>query len=104
MSKLIKVIDNENIEISCYVNPSLCFEYEGYDDYDSYCIYKEIINPFKMFEENKRLNNIINELEKTLNSKEYLRYKGKDNILFNEGGQLYKDYIKDKLKKLKEGK
>lgn len=48
-----------------------------------------------------RLNNIITELEKILNEEVKGRYNGKENRLLNEGVQLYKSYIKDKLKELK---
>ena len=108
MSKIIKVIDNETIEISCYVNPRICFENEGYDDYDSYCIYKEIINPFKMFEENKRLNYIINELEKyhiksmeNLKNTEDFKYVGVNHIKI-----LYEEHKRtlERIKELKEDK
>lgn len=51
-----------------------------------------------------KYQDIINELEKVLNEEVKGRYNGKENRLLNEGVQLYKSYIKDKLKKLKEGK
>lgn len=53
------------------------------------------------------LKNIIDELEKVLNEEVMLRYHGnddaKENKIFNAGGMLYRDYIKDTLKALKEG-
>lgn len=62
------------------------------------------ITDISLLDENNRLNNIINELEKTLNEEVKGRLNGKDNKFINEGVQLYKEYIKETLKELKEGK
>lgn len=55
--------------------------------------------------ENKRLNNIINELEKALDENVELTYvhngKRQYNKTLTEGGLLFRDYIKSKLQELK---
>ena len=57
------------------------------------------------FKENVRLNNIINELEKVLDENVELTYvyygRRQYNKTLTEGGLLFRDYIKDKLQKLK---
>ena len=74
MRKIIKVIDEENIEISRYVSPEARFFnpctdiHNDYDKYESYCDFKEVINPFKMYAENERLHSIIKEVRETLNT------------------------------------
>lgn len=58
-------------------------------------------------EENERLNNIIDELEKWLNDvPKYFMSKGSFNsgVSIQQGMQYQIDLTKDKLKKLKEGK
>lgn len=56
-------------------------------------------------EENKRLNNIINELEKVLDENVELTYvhygRRQYNKTLTEGGLLFRDYIKSKLQELK---
>ena len=74
MSRIIKVIDNETIEIADYRNPEVIFKSSQnpptlqdtkneIEHLEWYCTFKDTINPFQVYEENKRLNNIINELE-----------------------------------------
>lgn len=61
--KTIKIINNELIEIASYRNPELIFHNSNnprhvepeYDDFESYCDFKEIINPFVLYEENQQL-------------------------------------------------
>ena len=84
MSRIIKVIDNETIEIADYRNPEVIFKSSQnpptlqdtkneIEHLEWYCTFKDTINPFQVYEENKRLNNIINELEKWLDE-EYQYY------------------------------
>ena len=58
-------------------------------------------------QENARLNNIINELEKVLDENVELTYvyygRRQYNKTLTEGGLLFRDYIKSKLQKLKVG-
>lgn len=74
MSKFLRVIDNETIEISRYRNPRIVFNNCQYDDINSYCDLKAIINPFTLYEENEQLKsqlqqkeNIIKEVREILN-------------------------------------
>lgn len=68
MRKVIKVIDDETIEISRYLSPEVRFFnpctdiHNEYDRYESYCDFKDVINPFKMYAENKMLHSIIKEV------------------------------------------
>ena len=68
MIKVIKLLNDDNIEISRYVSPEArffnpCIDiHNDYDKYESYCDFKEVINPFKMYAENERLNSIIKEV------------------------------------------
>lgn len=67
MSKIIKICGNDLIEIASYRNPEVVFHdsnnprhiYPEYDDFESYCDFRAIVNPFQMYEENNRLNNTI---------------------------------------------
>lgn len=63
MSKFIKIIDDEHIEISDYRNPNAVFKNREYADYDSLCIFKEVINPFVLYGENKQLKNQLQQKE-----------------------------------------
>lgn len=98
MSKIIKVIDNETIEISDYRSPNRCFktnEYGNYGDFEVYCVLKEKINPFSLYAENQRLNNIINKIFNFMQEK----YDKSDLLGFTISFQELED-----LKELKEGK
>ena len=74
MSKFLRVIDNETIEIARYRNPRIAFNDPNYEDISSYCDLKAIINPFTLYEENEQLKfqlqqkeNIIKEVREILN-------------------------------------
>lgn len=68
--KTIKIINNELIEIVSYRNPELVFHNSNnprhvepeYVDFESYCDFKEIINPFVLYEENQQLQSKWNSL------------------------------------------
>ena len=49
MSRILKVISNEEIRIEEYKNPRVCFNNTEYDDIENYCVLRETINPFQMF-------------------------------------------------------
>ena len=98
MAKLIKVIDNQTIELISYRNPNVCFSIEDttyirdegiprelktnkFQDCEYYCDFKEQINPFELYSKSKeqdkeiaRLNKIIDDLEKWLKEKRDLMY------------------------------
>ena len=74
MSRIIKLLNNETIEIVEYSKANACFQTNKYPNDELFCVIREQINPFDMFQEKlsleqeiERLNNIINELEKDLN-------------------------------------
>lgn len=106
MSKLIRVIDNETIEISDYKSPNLCFETNEYGEagnFDTYCVLKEKINPFSLYVENQRLNNIIDELDKMFDGDLDGFFTINEKGACNDIIEVIQNY-KDKLKELKEGK
>jgi len=63
MSKTIKIINDELIEIASYRNPEIVFHDSNnprhlkpeYDNFESYCDFKEVINPFELYAENQQL-------------------------------------------------
>ena len=59
MSKILKVISNEEIRIEEYKNPRVCFNNTEYDDIENYCVLREIINPFQMLYKNRELQQRI---------------------------------------------
>ena len=59
MSKILKVISNEEIRIEEYKNPRVCFNNTEYDDIENYCVLRETINPFQMFYKNRELQQRI---------------------------------------------
>lgn len=105
MSRLIKVIDNETIEIADYRNPEVIFKSSQnpptlqdikneIEHLEWYCTFKDTINPFQMYEENKRLHSIIKEV------REYIEHENfKRNILL---GFSEKKYTRDILNKVLE--
>lgn len=106
MSRIIKLLNNETIEIVEYSKANACFQTNKYPNDEIFCVIREQINPFDMFlkklsleKKIERLNNIINELEKEINIaiKEL-----QPNELVN-GINLLKN-IKFTLKELKENK
>ena len=65
---IIKVIDDETIEIRKYAKPNLVFNTNEYtNDYD-YCTFKETINPFVLYGEKVELENKVNKAIKILHS------------------------------------
>ena len=93
MSRIIKVIDNETIEIADYRNPEVIFKSSQnpptlqdtkneIEHLEWYCTFKDTINPFQVYEENKRLNNIINEALGIANERfNYYHHTNKKEIL-----------------------
>ena len=115
MSRLIKVIDNETIEIADYRCPEVIFKNsqtpptlqnikDEIEHLEWYCTFKDTINPFQMYEENKRLNNIINEFDKWLNIiPNYFMDRRSNNtgVYVQKGMQQMIDMCKNKLQELK---
>ena len=98
MSRIIKVIDNETIEIADYRNPEAIFKSsqnpptlqntrDEIEHIEWYCTFKDTINPFKMCEENKRLNNIINK------AIEYIEHKASIRECYMINGKEYKELL-----------
>ena len=107
--KIMRVINDELIDLREFKKPNLVFNTNEYSDSEDLCIFHEQINPFDLYYENKekekeieRLNNIINELEKwCLSWKEndkfcYLSSNDKDKCRYDIWGEVL-----DKLKELK---
>lgn len=104
MTKTIKIIDNQTIEIKNYRNPNVCFDIREIttpyiDDYDWYCDFSATINPFQLYSDYqkselkiKELNKIIERLEKYL----------LDIYISTGYEELYKIGIKDSYDKLQE--
>lgn len=112
MSRLIKIIDENTIELADYRCPEVIFKSsqnpptlqnikDEIEHLEWYCIFKDTINPFQMYEENKRLTNIINELrelvEKGTDFKSIYFKKDKEDlwkvILANEIKEKYLEVL-----------
>ena len=116
MSRIIKLLNNETIEIVEYSKANACFQTNKYPNDELFCVIREQINPFDMFQEKlsleqeiERLNNIINELEKYLKENIKLTKTAVHfEILDDYDTRKYKrdialfEMILDKLKELKE--
>lgn len=73
MSRLIKIIDENTIELAEYRCPEVIFKNEQtpptlqnikdeIEHLEWYCTFKDTINPFQMYAENERLHSIIKEV------------------------------------------
>lgn len=83
MSRVLKVIDNETIEISEYKCPEVIFKYSNnipptledtrkeIQHIEDYCVFKRTINPFQMYAENERLNAILNNIHNYIEKMSY---------------------------------
>ena len=104
MSKLIKVIDNQTIELISVRNPNVCFNKidttyvrdEGipgelktslFKDCEYYCDFKKQINPFELYsdyekqqQEIDRLNKIINKTLANIEKQKKKMYKSRNKI------------------------
>ena len=98
MSKIIKVLDTEHIEIREYRNPNLVFNTNEYDINDKICILREVINPFIMQQQIQELTKNWNELEEWV--KELQKFKGINQQGFSWG---VAQEVLDKMKEIKEG-
>lgn len=103
MSKFLRVIDNETIEIARYRNPRIAFNDPNYEDISSYCDLKAIINPFTLYEENEQLKyqlqqkeNIIKEVREELNKIDSATYQG------DTDKKTYYKYEQTRIQKLLE--
>ncbi len=85
MSKTIKLCGNNLIEMASYRNPEVVFHNSEnprhlkpkYDDFESYCDFKEVIDPFVMYSENEKLRSIIREVKE----KAEMKIKGYKEII-----------------------
>ncbi len=100
MSKIIKVLDTEHIEIREYRNPNLVFNTNEYDINDKICIFREVINPFIMKQQIDQLTNNWNELEEWLKS--YIALFDNPATLEEQTLEDLKEVL-DKMKEIKEG-
>lgn len=89
MSRILKVISNEEIRIEEYKNPRVCFNNAEYDDIENYCVLRETINPFKMFYKNRELQQRIDKANGIL-SKSCFEYDNCPDSVINEIIELKK--------------
>lgn len=52
MSRIIKLLNNETIEIVEYSKANACFQTNKYPNDELFCVIREQINPFDMFQKN----------------------------------------------------
>ncbi len=78
MSRLIKIIDENTIELAEYRCPEVIFKNsqtpptlqnikDEIEHLEWYCTFKTTINPFQMYAENERLHSIIKEVREYIN-------------------------------------
>ena len=102
MSKIIKVLDTEHIEIREYRNPNLVFNTNEYDINDKICILREVINPFIMQQQIQELTNNWNELRQHI--KEYLEeWENSDDEWVKGKCDMARDILYD-MEEIKVGK
>ena len=81
MSRLIKIIDENTIELADYRCPEVIFKNsqtpptlqnikDEIEHLEWYCTFKATINPFQMYAENEKLHSIIKEVRKYINENE----------------------------------
>lgn len=91
MSKKIKIINDELVEIASYRNPEIVFHDSNnprylkpeYDNFESYCDFKEVINPFELYAENQQLKKQKDDVVEYLKDKTniVITYTDKQNLL-----------------------
>jgi hypothetical protein len=81
VSRLIKIIDENTIELAEYKCPEVIFKNsqtpptlqnikDEIEHLEWYCTFKDTINPFQMYAENERLHSIIKEVREYIETKE----------------------------------
>lgn len=92
MSNFLRLIDNETIEISRYRNPRIVFNSYQYDDINSYCDLKAIINPFTLYEENEQLKYQLQQKENIIKEvREYITNQRLHKFADTTGGLTYEE-------------
>lgn len=90
MSRIIRVINNETIEISDYRNSGYLFDHntptikdirKQISNIDDWCVFKETINPFVLYGEKEELQHRINEAIEYINKVKTFAMVDKVNIL-----------------------
>ena len=111
MSRLVKIVNNKYVQIEEYKNPNICFNTNEYDNFEDYCILREIFDPFEIFYENQELKlELSGYRQAILNNKEMLGLKEENEKLKQENKQLnnilteLEETIKNKIKGFKEDK
>lgn len=87
MSKIIKPIDNETIEISDYRKPNAVFNTNEYQDYEDLCVFKETIRPFELYAEHEQLKDQLQQKENII--KEVREYIESNKIYTNKKQEAY---------------
>ena len=88
MNKIIKVLPHNFIEMSIYASPNAVFNVKEYAVIEKIRVFKETIDPFKMYQENQQLKQAL------LDIKEYIETKCSKKYCTNS-----RFYITDGLKK-----
>lgn len=106
--RILKVINNELIDIREFRNANATFNTNEYRKSDDICIYHEQLNPFDLYSdyikqkhEIDRLNNIINGIEAYCNMAITMNFNMNNSKLQE---QIVEDYtnVLNKLKELKD--
>ena len=89
MSRILKVISNEEIRIEEYKNPRVCFNNTEYDDIENYCVLRETINPFQMFYKNRELQQRIDKAIEYIENNTYSNVSTMNTILHLQNDEVY---------------
>lgn len=90
MSKTIKIINDELVEIASYRNPEIVFHNSNnpshlkpeYDNFESYCDFKEVINPFELYAENQQLKKQKDDVVEYIKKNKLFKYVYDEEELF----------------------
>lgn len=99
MSRLVKIVDNNYVQIEEYKNPNICFNTNEYDNFEDYCTLRKTFDPFKMFYENQKLKDNWIKLKEIAKSQS--GFKKRAGL---KGGVWFEiDELLDKMQELEQG-
>ena len=103
MSRLIRLLNNETIEILEYSKANACFQTNEYPNDELFCVIRETFNPFDLFQEKlvleqeiERLHSIIKEV------REYIAHYVDNEYRNGRDDELYLELNEKELKELLE--
>ena len=76
--RIMKIIDDNLIEIKEYAKPNACFQTNEYPDSYDFCILREQFNPFDLFNDNKIKNKQLEDI------KSYIKNSDLDKMLWGK--------------------